>query len=109
MLITAEDGEAAAVPEAHAANQGLREKLNSQDAQPVLFLGDEEEFFPGEIKEIILSILDEALSSCKEQSRRNDVVEDLLDHNSYGHVCQKHQIQIKGTDDRLFRDVFCIT
>lgn len=95
MLITAEDGEAAAVPEAHAASQGLREKLNSQDAQPVLFLGDEEEFFPGEIKEIILSILDEALSSCKEQSRRNDVMKDLLDHNSYGHVCQKHQKQIK--------------
>ncbi|MDD6726408.1 MAG: hypothetical protein PUE16_03555, partial [Lactimicrobium massiliense] len=67
----------------------MREKLNSQDAQTVLFLGDEEEFFPDEIKEIILSILDEALCTCKEQSRRNDVVKDLLDHNSYGHVCQK--------------------
>ncbi|MDD6230559.1 MAG: hypothetical protein PUA95_07480 [Lactimicrobium massiliense] len=41
----------------------MREKLNSQDAQTVLFLGDEEEFFPDEIKEIILSIFDEALSS----------------------------------------------
>lgn len=78
-----------------AENQGLQAKLDGQDHLPVLFLGQEEEFFPGEIREIILNILEEALSSCKDGSRRKDVLQDVLAHNIYEHVCEKHQKEIK--------------
>lgn len=82
-------------PSLQAENQGLQAKLDGQDHLPVLFLGQEEEFFPGEIREIILNILEEALSSCKDGSRRKDVLQDVLAHNIYEHVCEKHQKEIK--------------
>lgn len=42
-------------------NYGLRSKINTVDRVPVIFLGDEEEFYAEEIKEMILDALEEAL------------------------------------------------
>ncbi len=40
-------------------NQALRMKLASLDKEPVLYLGEERDFYTGEIREIILEILSE--------------------------------------------------
>lgn len=42
-------------------NQGLKAKLDSRDNIPVLFMGDEFEFYPGEVKDILLATLTEAV------------------------------------------------
>ena len=35
-------------------NQGLRVKLSGTESVPILYLGDEDEFFQGEIREMLL-------------------------------------------------------
>ena len=49
-------------------NQGLKAKLNASDAQPVLFMGDEVDFYQGEIKDLLLSALTDALSNMPEKN-----------------------------------------
>ncbi len=51
-------------------NQGLREKLSGVDEIPILFLGDEEEFYQGEIKEMILDAVAEKLKNLGQKTRR---------------------------------------
>ncbi len=40
-------------------NQGLRSKMSSADNMPILYLGEEEEFYQGEIREMILDAIAE--------------------------------------------------
>lgn len=68
-----------------AENAGLRSKINGIDSMPVLFLGDEDEFFPGEIKDIILSILENAIVK-DSKSRRADVLRDIIQSNDFQHL-----------------------
>ena len=42
-------------------NQGLRSKMDSMDNMPILYLGEEEEFFQDEIKAMLLDALEQAL------------------------------------------------
>lgn len=42
-------------------NQGLRSKMSSADNMPILYLGEEEEFYQGEIREMILDAIAEKL------------------------------------------------
>lgn len=64
-------------------NQGLKAKLDSSDAVPVLFMGDEFEFYQGEIKDLILAALTEALKGTPQKSRRADVIMDIIRNNDY--------------------------
>ena len=66
-----------------AENQGLKTKLDSRDSVPVLFMGDEFEFYPGEIKDILLSTLSEALKGVQQKSRRADIIRDIIRNNDY--------------------------
>lgn len=66
-----------------AENQGLKTKLDSRDSVPVLLMGDEYEFFPGEIKDLLLSSLSEALKGVQSKSRRADVIRDIIQNNDY--------------------------
>lgn len=61
-------------------NQGLRAKL---DRVPILCLGDEDEFYQGEIKEMILDAIDEKLKNLGDETRRFDVLNDILKNNDY--------------------------
>lgn len=68
-------------------NQGLRRRLDRQGREPVLFLGDELEFFPGEIREMILDAVEDTLTKgCRPGSRRYDVLKDILQNNPYEHI-----------------------
>jgi hypothetical protein len=62
-------------------NQGLRSKLSSVDNVPILYLGEEYEFFHNEIKAIILDALKQALPQYESRNRRRDVLEDIIHSN----------------------------
>ena len=64
-----------------AENEGLRAQLDALSAVPILFLGSEEEFFPGEIKEFILQALDKELQNTKPNTRRADALGDVIRSN----------------------------
>lgn len=81
-------------------NQGLKAKLNAVDAVPLLYMGDESEFYQGEIKDLVLSVLSDALPNVPQKSRRADVVRDILQNNSY----QKESEQRENKVKRLLRD-----
>lgn len=77
-------------------NQGLRAKYAAADAAPVLYLGDEEDFYQGEIRDMILSTLDEALTATEKATRKADVLEDILDNNTYYHLSEERKQRVKA-------------
>jgi hypothetical protein len=67
-----------------AENQGLKAKIEaSEEDSPVIFGGEEIDFFPGEIREMILDAVKEAADRAPKGSRRKDVYTDILSHNEY--------------------------
>ena len=78
-----------------AENAGLRTKLNGMDSMPVLYLGTEDEFFPGEIREMILAILDRALGD-ETKTRRSDVLRDIIHSNGYQHSRENRVREVKA-------------
>ena len=64
-------------------NQGLKAKIDSSNAVPVLFMGDEFEFYQGEIKDLLLAVLTEALKATAQKSRRADIIRDIIRNNDY--------------------------
>lgn len=81
-------------------NQGLREKLNSIDEIPILFLGDEEEFYQGEIKEMILDAVAEKLKNLRAKTRRWDILNDILENNEYRNIRDERENVVK----KMFKD-----
>ncbi|MCD8347408.1 MAG: hypothetical protein LUD16_05530 [Lachnospiraceae bacterium] len=81
-------------------NQGLRAKLRAKDEVPILYLGEEEELFQGEIREMILDALSESLEHTAEKTRRADVLNDILQNNHYENIHEQRERMIKN----LFRD-----
>ena len=78
-----------------AENDGLRSKINSLDTIPLLKYGKETDLFPGEIKEFILLYLDEALKNTTRDSRRQHILQDVLDSNNYENIISEKREQIK--------------
>lgn len=77
-------------------NQGLRNKLSGNDNEPVLYLGDEEELFPGEIKDILLATINEALDKLPKDRRRYHVLNDILESNEYKDLLGERQKEVKS-------------
>lgn len=75
---------------------GLREKLVT-DRIPVLYLGEEDELFTDEIKDVVLSALTEALSNTPAPSRRRDILSDIIDENNYAHILETRRAELKNT------------
>ena len=76
-------------------NQGLRNKLSGAKSTPILYLGEEEEFYPGEIREMLLDALAEEQPKAKPKSRRAAVLQDVLEHNGYQHLGEKRDKEVK--------------
>lgn len=76
-------------------NQKLREKLSNVVNIPILFQGNEEEFYPGEIKEMILDAVADILKNSNAKTRRWDVLNDVLQHNDYQNVADQKEQQVK--------------
>lgn len=77
-------------------NLGLRSKMESVESVPILYLGAEDEFYPGEIKDMVLAALEDALRNTKGTSRRADVIRDVFDSNGYKNICGERQQEIKN-------------
>ena len=77
-------------------NQGLRTKLSDTENVPIIFLGDEEEFYQGEIREMVLDAVNEKLKNTKEKTRRSDVYRDILKKNNYQGLTAKRIETIKN-------------
>lgn len=77
-------------------NMGLRAKLESIESVPILYLGAEDEFYPGEIKDMVLSVLEESLKNIKGKSRRSDVIRDIFKSNGYKDLGGNRQQKIKN-------------
>ena len=69
--------------------QGLRMKFSDRSQVPVIVAGEEKDLYEGEIKEIILEILEEYKKNCHEESRRQHVIDDILQYNEYKHLPEK--------------------
>ena len=76
-------------------NQGLRAKLSGTEEVPVIFLGVEEEFYQGEIKEMILDAIVEYLKNVTPKTRRADVLNDILQNNEYQKVSEERERIVK--------------
>ena len=76
-------------------NDGLRAKLNNSDNLPLIFYGSEHDVYQGEIKDLILSTLNDALNGIHEKSRRRDVIEDIIENNNYQKLSETRAEEIK--------------
>lgn len=77
-------------------NQGLRARYADITASPVIYLGDEEDFYQGEIRDMILSTLEEALSATENGTRKSDVLQDILDNNPCDHLSEGRRQKVKN-------------
>jgi len=73
----------------------LRAKLTGLDSQPIIYMGDEDDFFPGEIKDIVLRTLDKA-SKDNPKSRRASVLSDIVRNNNYEHILDDKGKELKN-------------
>lgn len=76
--------------------QGLRMKFSNQSQTPIIFAGEEMDLYEGEIKEIVLEILEEYKKSCHDGSRRRHVIDDILQSNEYKHLPEKKREILKN-------------
>ena len=77
-------------------NSVLRAKLNVTESMPIVYQGDEEDFYPDEIKDMILGVLDEVLTNTEVTTRRADILEDILENNLYQHLSEKRKQKVKA-------------
>lgn len=77
-------------------NEGLRYKINATDNLPLLCRGEEDDFYAGEVKDLVLSVLSDALKNIKEKSRRYHVVKDIIDNNDYKHLSEERAEKMKN-------------
>jgi len=76
-------------------NYGLRAKLEGSGSLPVLYLGNEDEFYTNEIKLILLDILKKELNNCSPETRRKHVLTDIISKNDCQSVLDERSEKIK--------------
>ena len=76
-------------------NEILRNRVDSFDEKPVLFYGNEEELYVGEIKEILLDILQSNVN-VTENSRREHIIKDLLQANNATSSVKERHSKVKN-------------
>lgn len=77
-------------------NYGLRAKMNASDAMPIIYQGDEEDFYPEEVKDMVLGVLADALNNTEKGTRLHDVLEDILENNPYQHLSDERKQRVKN-------------
>lgn len=77
-----------------AENNGLQTKLDGIELLPLLVYGEEDELYPGEIKDLVLSVLDEYVQD-HPNTRRADVFTDLVIRNEYQGINVKKAAALK--------------
>lgn len=76
-------------------NAGLRAKIHSDTSIPFLFMGNEHDFYPGEIKDLVLSSVKNELDRTEPATRRYDVLNDVMRANDYQGTSKKRAAEAK--------------
>ncbi|MDO4647040.1 MAG: hypothetical protein Q4B26_00220 [Eubacteriales bacterium] len=74
---------------------GLRQKLEDLNNVPLLLYGEEEEFFSGEIRDMVLSVLQAEADKLESGYRRKDILQDILDANERTGILEERQSELK--------------
>lgn len=80
-------------------NKSLLRKINGVNHRPIICYGDEDDFYPGEIRELVLDALKEQvekLSVEKVRKRRVDVFKDILSANQFEGTAEERHKAVKG-------------
>ena len=77
-------------------NQTLKRKKASVEGTPILYAGNEKDLYPGEIKDMVLSVLSESLDNIQSRTRKKDIIQDVVDSNDYQKTGQKRAKEIKN-------------
>lgn len=78
-----------------AENAGLMAKLRKSARQPVLYQGDEEELYPGEIKDFVLGTLSDAMGNVEMGSRKQHILSDIVQNNEYKNLAEDKKQKLK--------------
>ena len=73
----------------------LKAKLDSMTEIPVLIAGNEDDFYPGEVKDFVLSAVKKELWATESGTRRYDVLKDILEANSYKAIGERKADEVK--------------
>ena len=61
-----------------------------------MYLGEEEDFFTDEIKDVVLSALTEALTNAPTPSRYRDILSDIIEENNYSRILENRKTELKN-------------
>ena len=91
-----------------AENYGLRNKLASNVSHPILYIGDQEnDIYPGEVKDLVLSTLMAHSRQIAKGTRRYDVLIDVINSNNYQGSGEKRKVEIRRLIDGYTKDHPC--
>lgn len=76
-------------------NQGLKAKIDLNQEQPLLYMGAERDLYPGEIKDLVLSTLNDQIPNIKVKTRRYDVIQDIIQANDYQCLSRQRAEKVK--------------
>ncbi len=79
-----------------AENQGLLVKLSQNNKTPLLYQGEEDELYSGEIKDFALAALADAAVNSEAGSRKKDILTDIVENNNYLHLTEDKRQQLKS-------------
>lgn len=83
-----------------AENRELSAKTDMSD-RVVLTVRDENDFYEGEIKDAVLSSLEEVLSTLPKGSRRADLLKDILRNSNYERLGEKRKQRLEGLTENF--------
>lgn len=75
--------------------EDINEKYGSIDGSPLVFTVHEKEFFDGEIKDMVLDTLEKSKSNIADNSRRMDIINDIVETNQTKNLIEKRAEAIK--------------
>lgn len=76
-------------------NQRLRAKYERVTENPLLYYGEEDELYEGEIKDQILEILQTQLNQVKKKTRKEHILQDILENNDSTGALKEKRVEIK--------------
>lgn len=77
-------------------NFRLHARRHDSGQIPLLYFGSEREFYVGEIPDLVMSVLEDSLEGMPDNSRRKDVITDILAANHYQHIGRTRNQQIRN-------------
>lgn len=78
-----------------AENQGLRAKYEQVSEIPLIYYGEEDELYEGEIKDHILETLQKQMQQVKKGTRKELILQDILKSNEFTGALEEKRAEIK--------------